>query len=496
MSGRKKPLLGTISRFLKSNSFFCLLVLFFAIMSVFFALSINYGIPSDERYHFRFIEFYANRPILDGPVIVDQGVNYFDLQDIQRIPSYLYHYVFGFVLSGLRLVSDSLFFQITALRFFNIIIGVFAIFQIKSLFRQLKATNLLTNLTICSLILTGMFSWTVASISYDPVAILMFVGLMRFCVDIIKNGIRLKQLIALTTISMALVLTKVSLSPFIAVALLVAAVLALTNRENKPLIENNLYFKKPINVLLTVAFILFSLLSVERLGLNIVRYGSIQPTCDKLHTTQQCLEDDVFSRNYIQKNIYAEQKMNGESVNISPISYTTNWVKSMYERLAFYYGHEQMRANTGAVVVFWVSASFVFVSWLVARKKIKLSKEEIFLALVLFGYIVILFMFNLRTLIRLGQPYALQGRYLLPILPILYYMVIKILLSASSTLEGGKRVLYGVTLTALVITNLYMHFPLLVFYRGTEAKWYTEQSSALHLTVQDGLKKINIKTII
>jgi hypothetical protein len=249
-------------------------------------------------------------------------------------------------------------------------------------------------------------------------------------------------------------------------------------------------------VVLLVAVLVTGFLFVERIGGNLITYQQIEVSCDKIHAYSDCMQDDVFSRNEIQLRAYAEQKARGDGVTYQPYQFTQMWTTFMYERSHFYYGHEQMRANYGAKVMAVAMAATFLVMAAVFRKKVAVSKGERLLFWVTATYAGTMYLFNLQTWLKFGQPYAFQGRYLFPVIPFLYYFCIKLLILTYQALHGRLRQVYLASILIVLTLSIYTHLPLLVFYRGTEAKWYTDSTRSFHLRVQDELRKLNIKTII
>jgi hypothetical protein len=479
--------------FLSSKKFFYILLGVIIASCLFFAISVIYMIPPDEFYHFRFIEYYAKQPILSGPFITNQGVEHFDLRDITRIPNYFYHYGMSFPLRGLYQFTDSIFAQVLVLRLLTLSIGIASLFVIRRILRQVKASQLMQNSVLFLLGLTGMLLWIFSSINYDVPSIFWYLLCVSVALSILQGkGITTKRLAPFMLFGMLCVLTKVTFIPFLAILALVT--IALKRHDLR--FTQNLSLKNVKHVLLLILVLGVGLLFVERIGGNVLQYRQIEVSCDKIHAYQDCMQDDVFSRNENQLKAYAEQKARGDGVTYQPYQFTQMWTTFMYERSHFYYGHEQMRANYGAKIMAVATAAGFLVLAVWQRKRLLENPGEKLLFWTTVSYASVMYIFNLQTWLKYGQPYAFQGRYLFPIIPFLYYFAVKLLILSCRSLHGRSRQVFKGVVIATVVLSIYTHLPLLVFYRGTEAKWWPTQLQSFNLRIQDGLESLNIKTLL
>lgn len=481
-----------MKKFIASSRFFYILVGFITACCVFFTVSIAYQIPSDEFYHFRFIEYYATHPITDGPFITNQGVNHFDLRDITRIPNYLYHYLMSFVLRATYPFTDSLFTQVFILRLLTLAMGIASLFVVRRILRQIGANGFIQNSVLLLLSLTGMLLWIFSSVNYDVPSLLLYLACVSVALSILQGkGITTRRLAWFGLLAMLCVLTKVTYIPFLALLVIITAILKRKDFHFK----QDLQLSNIRHVLLLVGVLFVGLLFAERIGGNIVRYHQIEVTCNKVHAYNDCMQDDVFSRNENQLRVYAQQKARGEGVTYQPYQFTQMWLTFMYVRSHFYYGHEQMQANYGAKILATVTAAIFIILAALFRKRLLESPGERLLFWVTISYAAVMYLFNLQTWLKYGQAYAFQGRYLFPVIPFLFYFCVKLLLLSYRSCQGRVRQAFVAGVVVLALLSIYTHLPILVFYRGTEAKWWPAQLQGFNLRVQDDLRKINIKPI-
>lgn len=480
-------LASRLKRIIASNKFFYILLGIIVASCLLFAVSITYKIPPDEYYHFRFIEYYANQPIQNGPFITNQGPDFFDLRDITRIPNYLYHYSMSFPLRGLRVLTDNIFTQVLVLRLMTLAIAIAGIFVVRRILRQVKASLFMQHCTLLLLSLTGMMLWIWSSVNYDVPATVLYLLCVSVSLSILQGkGITTKRLLLFALFGMLCVLTKVTFIPFLALLVLITVVLKRKDFH----FTQNIRLNNFKHILLILAVLIVGFLFIERIGGNVVRYQQIEVSCDKVHAYEECMQDDVFSRNENQLKLYAQQKARGEGVTYQPYQFTQMWLAFLYERTHFYYGHEQMTANYGAKVLAVVTGTGLVGLAIAFRKRIAETPGEKLLLFTTASYVAVMYVFNLQTYLKYGQAYAFQGRYLFPITPFLYYFCIKLLILTYAALHGKLRTTFLAVVITVLALSIYIHVPLLVFYRGTEAKWYSEPTKSFNINVQKALEII------
>ena len=202
-----------IKNIIKSKKFLYFFIALFAAQALFYAAAINYKVPSDEEYHYTFINYYAQQPITSSPIIADQN-ELFNLGDIQRTPSYAFHYVSSFYLRLVQVFTSNVETQVFMLRLVNVAFGVIALLLLVRLAKKIGIADVTTNLTIAWLSMTGMFIWVFAGISYDNLAIVLFF-LLLLQLTAMQDRIRVKVLVFSILTGIALVLVKETYLPVV-----------------------------------------------------------------------------------------------------------------------------------------------------------------------------------------------------------------------------------------------------------------------------------------
>ncbi len=485
-------MLEKIKNALGGKNFFYGLIVFFVAQSMWYVFSVRYRIPPDERYHYQFINYYAHQPIANGPVITNQEQfpETFILSDIERTPSYLYHYLMSFPLRLVKKFISTEARQVVILRLINIgfiVVGFFVLYRILAL---IKLNRLQANLVIFMLTMTGMLTWLSAAINYDNLAFPLFFVSIYSLLKIIEK-FRLKYLTIFGIFAISTLLVKVTFAPILFIAFLIASTLSLQHKlPTYQQIKRDFIKNKTLLIVLSVLLLVFSGLFIERIGTNVVRYGSITPACDAIHTQEQCLRNSGYTRGVKQKKIVQELKANNQKLDVMPGEFVSNWLGLMYDRIYFYLGHKQMQPTTPARLASLLMFIFFVILLGLKRNILLKTKQQKFLFLVTVTYIAILFMFNLTSYLRDWAKFGYQGRYLLPVLPFVYAFCILLFWNVyNSCSKYVKRALLLV-FALLTTINLYQHAPPLVFLRGSDSTWFTSETIGFNKKLNSMLHKV------
>jgi hypothetical protein len=462
-----------IANYIKTKKFLYLVVAFFAAQSIFFAAAINYKVPSDEEYHYTFINYYAQKSIAAGPIISDQN-ELFNLGDIQRTPSYLFHYVMSFYLRIVQVFTTAVETNVFMLRLLNISFGVVALFLLVRLARKIGVSQLTTNLTIAWLSMTGMFIWVFAGISYDNLAIALF---FLFLLQIVKlyESLHARQLVQTIAAGIALVLVKETYLPIVilgCIGLLSYYAVRLGLKNAIHTVVESAYAtwkssRRPMFILLCVFTVIISVLFIERYAVNLARYNKFNPTCDQVHTVDECMQQGIYRRNTGQKREF-EQRKKIENVQLDSLPvFSAKWAGYIYQRTYFYRGMQSIPASQKASRLAIVTALFAGLLLAYGAMHIRtLRPAQIGLAILTIAYLLMVLLYNFNTYRFYGYPFAIQGRYILPILPFIYMAIIGSAKLLYSRLQGKEKIVFIVILVVLVGNNIVVHSPILIYLDG------------------------------
>lgn len=463
-----------IKVFIQTKNFFYILLGLFVFQGIYFSAVINYKVPSDEEFHYLLTKYHAERPITAGPIIADQTDNFL-LGDIQRLPSYLYHYITSFYLRGVMAITSNQETQVFMLRLINVALGVMALLMLVSVFKRINKSQLTINLTIAWLTFTGMFVWVFAGLSYDNLSILLFFYLLYELIGL-KDQLNIKHLLLSIFTALFLVLVKETYIPIVILSFLMLLAWHLKkDGAKKSLLTLNTSWKKLWNtnkwvlVILIVLTVVFSGLFVERYVGNYVKYGKVTPTCNQVHSEEECMQNSIYRRNTGTRKEFLAAKQSGSAKLDNIWMFTKQWVGLIYERTYFYRGHQTLIDTATSRVVASVSAVLILLLLLYCLITTKgFSSVTWALAIITVAYILLVFLYNLNTYHYYGYPFAIQGRYLLPVLPLVYVAIVTSLVALYGRLgTRARHVLVLVTLS-LIVANLAVHTPYLIYRNGHE----------------------------
>lgn len=459
-----------IKNIIKSKKFLYFFIALFAAQALFFAAAINYKIPSDEEYHYTFINYYAQQPITSGPIIADQN-ELFNLGDIQRTPSYAFHYASSFYLRLVQAFTSNVETQVFMLRLVNIAFGVMALLLLVRLAKRIGIADVTTNLTIAWLSMTGMFIWVFAGISYDNLAIVLFFILL-LQLTAMQERIRVKVLVFSILTGIALVLVKETYLP----VAIIGFMLLFGYRIAKDGIIKNIKDIKTsfakvwaskqrvLFIFICLLTILFAGLFTERYAVNYSRYKKFTPTCDQVHSVEECMQQGIYRRNTGTKMEF-EQRKKEEVVKLDNLPvFSVKWLNYVYQRTYFYRGMQSSIVNPKASQVALVTSIFASILLLFGLLRIRsLTPAQLGIGIMALLYCLIVLLYNFNTYRFYGYAFAIQGRYLLPVLPFIYMAIIGSARLVYRKLRGGIQLGFIFLILFLVGNNIAVHSPIIIY---------------------------------
>ncbi|MBI1856915.1 hypothetical protein HY003_02000 [Candidatus Saccharibacteria bacterium] len=484
---KKREIIDVVARLLSSRKFFYITIVFFVFQAAWIALSGLYPMAFDENTHLGIIRIYANHlsPFWsrqpEGTVVlgaITRDPSYF-YHYIMSFPYRLIDDVFRtemsqvlvlrfisivFFVCGLLLYRRVLKYSKASDLTVNVVMALLVLTPVVPfLAAQINYDNLIFALCGLIILLTLQISerlnWTYAKslvpgdnqlereqshLKEKRVKVhrkrenclqprLVGLGMRELATDPVEQGqIDAKRILLVIIVGLFASIVKYAFLP-IFIAVLVWLSFDLKKYGGGAIFRlfvNS--FRKivwPVKTILVILLIIGAGLFTERYGINTLRYHTPTPECDQVLSIEQCLEYGPWRRNYLTH----QDKINGKlTVNNAsdPISYTLKtWAETMVYKLFF--------VSNGPASQFWIgnplpvplalATGFGIVGVLLAlcwqrelRKKYKLG---------LFGlltgvYVMVLWGQNYMDFLHIGYPFAIQGRYLLPILPFVYLILV------------------------------------------------------------------------
>jgi hypothetical protein len=443
----------TFSNLLKlvsSNLFLRLTFVWFTLQALFFAITVRFGLPPDEHYHYELISFFSDNnfsPFLNSQSSVPV------LKEVIHTPFILYHYLLSIPYVLIRNLPG----ELIILRLFSVALGIGSLFLVVKIANQVGLSKLVRNISIFMLANTLMFVLVFASVSYDSLFIFLSLLAILLLLKIRQKPSAYLLLLLTTTILSGLMVKK----NFIPVAFIVCLLLVVSYYKKLPDLFRS--FKKTfpnkelINIILCILIVLLGLVFTERYGLNFIKYGSYDPGCAKVRSLVDCQQSPLFARNeYIYRVGHPTPDRNlGE--------YVVNWVVIMEERTFGLFAHERFKPNK--VIDVWAKLTSLVGFVLIARYWGKRDRLLSVLLVICLFNIAVLFVQNYSTYLNSGLiSFAVHGRYLFGVLPIIYLLVSHFFLKAlSGTFVRG--IFVALTIAVFVTASL----PSYIIY--SESSW-------------------------
>lgn len=440
-------------------------------------------IAPDENRHIANILYYAGRSVWAGPIITDAPANLLTMGEIERFPSYFYYYVASFPVKALLDLGAPYSVIVSALRFANVILAAVGIVVVHRVIRTLGASAAVSTLVAVLLAFTGRYEWQGAAVTYDTPANTLYFLCLLFCARLIRSTERAYGALFLAVLTgLGAIIVKYTFVPFVLVAIVVAVVIVV-QRDGLGVFAHpfrwlrDAFVEHPVrSSLWAVLFLIALAVLAERVGVNLLVYGQFNPGCTKLHTHQQCLAFDIYRRNYWAGRAHDLGILdNAPQAPFDPFEFVGSWLGTYFQSMFFYRGR-----STAWQVDIWVqvAGAIVFalaiVATLLAVRVLVKTRAFVWGMIVAGAYVVAMFFFNLRTFLQLDNEYAFSGRYLIPVLPLIYLFAVLGALVLWRMLPRGWRsvLVIPVVLVGLVVVVTYAG-PVAFFSYARDASWYT-----------------------
>ncbi len=459
--------------FLGSKRCFYLIAALFVIEALWIALSGRYPMAFDEDFHLGIIRLYAHHisPFWGGnPPGADA------LGPVARDPSYLYQWLMSF---PYRLSSNVIFLRI-------INIGLFA--ACLPLYRRLLlktgASRAIVHFCLALFVLIPVVPLLAAQINYDnlflPLAALSLLLAVSFSEQLRHKRLDLKSLLWLAVIATLACLVKYA---FLPIALVIAIYLAVLLWRTRHELSIQMPPKRTVwllSALLVVSLGLFG----QRYAVNLERYHKPVPNCDEVLSAQQCTAYGPWNRDHK----YAQIKP--ADATASPLVFGADWFYGMWFRTFFAVdGPGSGFATRGPFVMPAIGAIVFSITALTAtvmawRRVCRCYDERVlwlFVAVTI-TYTAILWLNEYHSFLQTGQPVALNGRYLLPVIPLLL-----IILALGTNVYLRSRTQLKLALVAATLLCMLWGGGMLTYVLRSNDAWYWDNSplkSANH-AIQD-----------
>lgn len=446
-----------VINFLGSKWVFGATTLIFTAETTWLAVTSRFPMPFDESYHLGMIQFFSHHL---NPIITSQPPDSYRFGAIIQNPSWLYHYLMSFPYRLIELFTHDLAIQVIGLRLIDVGLMIVNLFILRKLLRLVRLSDSLTNVVLLIFALTPMVTVLSAQISYDNLFILLttlsIYETILMARELNRQYFNVRRFLGLLSICLFASLVKFAFLPILlAITVVITWKLATYLRADRAKMlsqisasfSNLSVFTKAFLLIMTVLSVF---LFVRFYGVNTVKYHDPVPRCNQLLSKKDCLHYYSWYLSYSSQQYARTHSANIEHLNVG--QYTGGWLITMSEH--------PYSAVTPLKPTFYVSPLlyigvliFLVISFdctVVNFKKIIHKNRGLLLVLfVSLVYILFLWGRNYWEYLHVGQPLAVSGRYLIPILAYIYAVLG---LGMSYSLRSGRAVIIKVVLALALVT--------------------------------------------
>jgi hypothetical protein len=419
-----------IAALLARQSFFWVIVGLLVLQAAWIALSGRYPMAFDEDFHLGIIRLYAHHI---SPFWSAHPAGADAYGAVARDPSYLYHWLMSFPYRLVSVFTGNQMAQVLCLRFLNI--GLFAAGLL--LYRRLllKATEsrALVHAVLLLFVLLPVVPLLAAQINYDNLFLPLTALSVLLVTEVIQELRSYKRLnvwflMWWLVIGLLATLVKYAFLPILfAEAIVIGFTLVRTYPGWRKFFQSAAFGVSLIpprrRWVLLVALLVSLVLFGERYGLNTIRYHTPVPDCDQVLTVKQCRAYGPWARDYTLESI-----KDTTHTEHGPVIFTGHWFYGMWFRTYFAVDGPATQFQTRGPLIIPAVSGIVLASlsglavvicgqgaWRANRQRHVLG---LFTAVSLL-YVGLLWIDEYRAFLRTGQPVAINGRYLFPVLPLI-----------------------------------------------------------------------------
>lgn len=412
---------GALLSLLASRRFFVWVIALFILEALWIAFSGRYPMAFDEDFHLGIIRIYAHHL---SPFLAGQPPGSDAFGPVARDPSYLYQYLMSFPYRLVSVFTSDQTIQVLFLRIINIGLFAWGLVLWRRLLARTRASRRLINFVMLLFVIIPVAPLLAAQINYDNLLFPLTALALLWAADLSrpgKDGVDVSLLLKLLILCLLTSLVKYAFLPIFAAIFIYLAFLYVKSHGWRGTAASLGAGLRRINraaaLGLTAGLILASVLFGQRYGINLARYHTPVPSCEKILTDERCDAYGPWSRDH-----YDESIKKGSSDN--PLVFSADWFYGMWLRLFFALGGPDVGfQTTGPLPVPGIAAIVVTLAGAASMaaygKRVLSTYDGRILGLLLLTaafYVAALWLDEFRSYVRTGQAVAINGRYLFPIL--------------------------------------------------------------------------------
>lgn len=469
-------------RVIRSRKFFYAIIVFFILQAGWIAITAQYPMAFDESYHMGIIQLYAHQLL---PFSTPQLASAIGYGDLTRYDSYLYHYLMSFPYRLITLFVHQWVAQVIIMRLINVALFTGGLFLFHRLLRRVHIPEAVTNVSLLMLTLIPVVPFLAATINYDNMlflAVPLVAGFALTCARELTNHARIPatSFILFLATGAAASLVKYAFVPIFVGAFLYLLILWIRTHAKKAALISIIHsfnaLKGHTKILLIVALIIGGGLFAERYGGNVIVYHSFQPDCQQLQPLDQCLRYGPWARNYkLAQKVATEDTPLDPSIESYPLVWTTESMRKLY--FAIDYNFVESKPLPIPVATAWIVGILGLILSLVFwRSILRVDKRLLLFGTIILFYVGALFLNNLNEYLRYRTLVAVNGRYLILILPLVFaWMGLAYRQLCTSLLQSRARVFLTSFSIIVLLLALQGGGAMTMLVRGTSLLYWQDQ---------------------
>lgn len=397
-----------------------LIIVLFVLQALWIAFSFQYPMIYDEGTHVGFIQQYTHTFFpytTNTPATMTTQVS-------------LFHYMLSFIyrlLDAFKLNIDSI---IIILRLVNITMVAVGIAVYSKLLRLAGVKRSYINTGMIIFVLLPITPFVAATVNYDNLVFLLTaIFLLLFVKLIIRRKPSLINLILLLSVGITITMVKYSFLPMLAIASLLFTFFYIRKHGvGKSLVfsREDLWENKYKTLIIMTYFVLVTLLAAWVFVGNIVRYHALQPNCFDTRSYSLCMNNSIVSR-----NAQALRTVNDRSILLLDQFTYGVWVNEMIKNTAWTGNTTQSGAIAKAKPLpvmenlLFFGSILGIVAALIMLRTLRMDESWKLLCTFAFMWVAVIYLVNVQVYYKFHAAYAIQPRYILPILPIILALVVQ-----------------------------------------------------------------------
>lgn len=462
---RLHRILARLQTFVGSTAGFYAVLTLFTLSALWVASFSLYPMAFDEEFHYGLIKIYTTSLLPYGIPHTSDMAQY---GAATADASYLFQYLMSFPYRLFDLLGFTDTAIIIVLRYMNVAMVVAALILFHRALLALGASRTAAALGLAFVSLIPVFIMLAAQINYDNLLLLVTAWCLLLTFRI-TSELREHRRIPLRFAWQLIIALLIGMSikyAFLPIALAIGlwligmilrsywpaprswptAAARSLNRQWRALSRRSQLIHISLSVL--------SLFFASHYVTNVVSYGSPIPACDQVFTEVECQAYGPWSRN----KLYTAEKQ----ASFRPLSYPAymaqEWFPGMTERLTFTLAGKtngfQTKPPLPIVIYGFIIVSIIGTGCLLFqlfRRGFRLPWPWTFTLLLTFTYVGALSYQLYGDYIETARPVAINGRYLLPLLPLVALMLMQAMRQSAARISSPALATIGVLVFLFIL---------------------------------------------